>query len=190
MSHFEYNHIVEPKAQQLSIRDLFQQTFGDSESHEEGERIGLLSHNLIEQTPARDIYVFVATDKKDAATGIIGCIMFTRLLFVDYPKITAFLLSPVAVHTAHQGKGIGRGLLNFGVEALRSTNSVDLVVTYGDPKYYSRVGFQRVTTDLIPSPLPLTQPQGWQAQSFRGRKMKRITGKSTCVPAFNKPEYW
>ena len=190
MSDFEFKHLAEPMIMQSRIRDLYQQTFGDSEGVEEGQSIGLLSHNIVEQTPARDIYVFAASDKKDAATGIIGCIMFTRLRFDDHPGITAFILSPVAVHTAHQGKGVGQGLLNFGIEALRSTRSIDLLVTYGAPKYYGRVGFHQVSTDMVPAPFSLSQPQGWLAQSLTGRKLKRITGRSTCVSAFNKPEYW
>lgn len=193
MSSIEYNRIVHPKAKHQSICELFQLSFGDSEGAAEGEKIGQLARDLLEQTPANDIYVFVATNKKNddhASDRIVGCIMFTRFLFSDDPQTTAFLLAPVAVHTASQGKGVGQGLLTFGIEFLRSIHVVDLIVTYGDPKFYSKVGFQPVTTDFIPAPFPLTQPHGWQGQSLKGQKIKKITGTSTCVPAFDKAELW
>ena len=200
MDSIAYNRILEPKGMKEPISDLFQLSFGDSEGAEEGKSIGLLSRDLIEKTPTGDIYVFVATTNKIPAddtvcssTKIVGCIMFTRIIFSDDPQTTAYLLSPVAVHSADQGKGIGQGLITFGLDALRSStpHNVDIVVTYGDPKYYSKVGFQPVTTDYIPAPFPLSQPQGWQAQSLlTGQTLKQITGTSTCVSAFDKPELW
>lgn len=190
MSNFEYEHLLHPQLEELHIRDLMQQTFTDSEGEEEGQSIGLLTHKLITQTPPNDICVFVATDKDDPATTIVGCVIFTRLKFNDHPDINAVLLSPVAVHTAHQGKGIGRGLVRFGIEAFRSTRSADIVVTYGDPKFHSKVGFHQVSAEMIPAPVSLTQPHGWQAQSLLGRRIKRITGHSTCVSALNSPKYW
>lgn len=190
MSHFDYKQLKHPKFKLLSIRDLYKQTFGDSESEEEGATIAELSLNLIEQTPAKDLYVFVATETNDAATGIVGCIMFSRLTFAEHPHTTAFVLGPVAVHTAYQGKGIGQSLIRLGLEVLAS-KSVDLAITYGDPKYYSRIGFHQVPTEVIPSPLPLQYPEGWQAQSLKGDGIiKPISGASACVPAFRKPEYW
>jgi len=74
------------------------------------------------------------------------------------------------------------------LEDLRSLD-VDFVVTYGDPAYYGKVGFQPITEEFARAPLPLSQPHGWLGQSLTGRAAP-IAGPSRCVRAFNRPELW
>mmetsp|Transcript_25147 Transcript_25147/g.38161 ORF Transcript_25147/g.38161 Transcript_25147/m.38161 type:complete len:228 (+) Transcript_25147:356-1039(+) len=192
--HYRNNNTDMMKYQRLSnpppsetistIQNLFQTTFGT----EEGESVGTLSANLMTQTPSNDLFVFVATTNDE----IVGCIIFSRLSFPEN-RTRAFLLGPVGIHPNHQLKGIGQGLIQFGIETLRQQQQVDLLVTYGDPKYYGKVGFQSVTTEIIPSPWPLSQPLGWQALSLNGDldvSKLLITGSSLCVKAFDKKEYW
>ncbi|MCK5334537.1 MAG: GNAT family N-acetyltransferase, partial [Gammaproteobacteria bacterium] len=64
------------------------------------------------------------------------------------------------------------------------------VFTYGDPKFYSKVGFSLISEKLVKAPLTLTYPEGWLAQSLVGDEIEAITGSSYCVEALNKPEYW
>ena len=116
------------------IKRLFTKVFLDSEGQTEGLLIGNLAYDLMTDTNAQDIYGFVAIENEQ----IIGSILFTRLTFQN--EINAFLLSPVAIHITYQGKGIGQKLINFGINHLKE-NGVKLVFTYGDPNYYSKVGF-------------------------------------------------
>lgn len=44
------------------------------------------------------------------------------------------MMAPVAVGTAHQGKGIGQRLTTHGLDGLRQ-EGVNIVVTYGDPGF-------------------------------------------------------
>jgi len=104
-------------------------------------------------------------------------------------KLNAYILAPVAVQTDQQGKGIGQKLIAFGLDAL-SKDGVELAITYGDPSFYSKVGFQPVTEAVVPAPLTLQHPEGWLAQSLNGDEIQPIKGKSSCVEALNKPEYW
>lgn len=120
------------------IERLFINTFSDSEGQSEGERIGQLVGNLMSSTDKGSIHGFVATE----AGQIVGGIFFSRLTFED--GTNAFILSPVAVRTDFQGKGIGQRLIRFGLDEL-SKDGVELAVTYGDPGFYSKVGFQVVT---------------------------------------------
>jgi predicted N-acetyltransferase YhbS len=109
-------------------------------------------------------------------------------LSFDTP-IDAFILSPAAVHTNYQGKGVGQKLINFGIGQLRE-KGVKLAFTYGDPDFYSKVGFQRITEDVAKAPLDLKQPEGWLCQSLDGGDIEPVPGNSNCVMALNKPEYW
>jgi putative acetyltransferase len=53
-----------------------------------------------------------------------------------------FLLGPVAVRPARQGEGIGRALVEAGLDALRSRGAGGCVLV-GDPAFYGRFGFRR-----------------------------------------------
>ncbi len=145
--------------------------------------IGNLTYDIMTGTDAQDIYGFIATENKQ----IIGSIFFTRLTFES--GVNAFLLSPVAIHTSYQGKGIGQKLINFGIGHLKE-NRVSIVFTYGDPDFYSKVGFNLIPEQTVKAPFKLSQPEGWLAQSLVSDEVKPIAGNSYCVEAFNKPEIW
>lgn len=171
------------ESDQQEIEALFARTFSNSEGQEEGELIGYLTHELMARTETEDLFGFVATEQGK----IIGCIFFTPLQF-DSP-IKAFLLSPVAVDTPHQGKGVGQMLINFGISHL-SELGVELIFTYGDPNYYSKVGFKHVPQEVAQAPFELAHPDGWLGWSLSGSGIESLPGKARCVEAFNDPQYW
>jgi putative acetyltransferase len=165
------------------IKQLFTKTFSDSEGQSEGLLIGNLAYELMTSTAGHDFYCFVATENEQ----IIGSIIFSKLSFES--EINAFLLSPVAISTSYQGKGIGQKLINFGLNSLKE-NGVELAFTYGDPSFYSKVGFSLITEKIVKAPLKLTYPEGWLGQSLVSDEIEPITGNSYCVEAFNKPDIW
>ena len=165
------------------ISQLFIRTFTDSEGESEGQLIGELVRDLMINTEPEDLYGFIATE----VNQIIGSIFFTRMFFQS--GICAFLLSPAAVLTAFQGKGIGQKLINYGIGCLKE-NGVSLVITYGDPAFYSKVGFKQITEQTIQPPFELSQPEGWLGRSLTGGEIKPIAGNPSCVKAFDKPDLW
>ena len=165
------------------INHLFIKTFSDSEGKPEGLIIGELTNNFMINTNVNSFYCFVATDNDE----IIGGVFFSSITFES--DIKACILSPMAVLTEHQGKGIGQKLINFALNILKE-NGVELVVTYGDPNYYSKVGFDVISEEIINAPLKLSYPEGWLGQSLVSDKIEPIAGKPFCVKALNKPDLW
>ncbi|MBF0195810.1 MAG: N-acetyltransferase [Magnetococcales bacterium] len=165
------------------IVELFASVFAASEGIAEGELIGGLSKDMFEKTYKKDLLNFVALD----SDKIIGSIFFSRLVFDS--DIEAFILGPVAVHNDYQGKGVGKALINFGLDDLKN-RGVDIALTYGDPRFYNKVGFYHVSQKTIKAPFDLSQPEGWLAQSFNEETIKTFTGKCTCVKALRDPAYW
>jgi putative acetyltransferase len=53
-------------------------------------------------------------------------------------------MGPVAVQPGRQGQGIGSRLIHQGLECLRQQGH-RLVMVEGNPRYYSRFGFQDAT---------------------------------------------
>jgi putative acetyltransferase len=169
--------------QKDAIKTLFIETFSASEGESEGLLIGKLVDEMMATTAPEDLYGFVANDEEKIIAGIF----FSRMSFEE--EKNAFILSPVAVHPAYQRKKVGQRLINYGIEKLKDAK-VELLFTYGDPNYYAKVGFQTISEDVIKAPLPLSYPHGWLAQSLGSDTIEPIKGKSQCVAALSKPEYW
>lgn len=178
----EFSQGAQGRDQQLVA--LFTATFTASEGASEGTLIGDLVRNQLSRTPAANLYVFTA----EADGEIIGGAIFTRLTY-DQDDRSVFVLGPVAVATERQGQGIGRQLLIYALQALREAG-IDIAVTYGDPHYYSRVGFAPVTEAFIPAPFKLQYPEGWLAQSLTETEITPLKGAVHCVEAFNDPSFW
>jgi predicted N-acetyltransferase YhbS len=67
---------------------------------------------------------------------------------------------------------------------------VNVAVTYGDPSFYSKVGFQTLSENVIQAPLKLSMPFGWLGQSLTGDSIPNIDERPVCVKEFNDPVYW
>ena len=171
------------QSEQQQVVSLFARVFSDSEGETEGNVIGNLVNNLISKTPADEILGFVAHEQP----YLLGCIFFTKFVVPDGQN--AFILSPVAVGTEVQGIGVGQRLINHGLEHLAKLG-VDLVFTYGDINFYSKVGFQQISEELIQAPFNLSYPEGWLAQSFNNQPLTTLKGSTRCVEALQDQQYW
>ena len=165
------------------IKELFTKVFSDSEGESEGLLIGKLVHQLMTGTSDQDLYGFTAVENEK----IIGSIFFSKLTFES--GVNAFLLSPVAVDTKYQRKGVGQKLIDFGLNQLKE-DGVGLVFTYGDIKFYSKVGFSIIAEEVVKAPFTLSYPEGWLGQSLVSDEVESIVGDSSCVEAFSDPKLW
>ncbi|MDJ1009464.1 MAG: N-acetyltransferase [Paracoccaceae bacterium] len=163
---------------------LQRSTFAASEGSEEGEVIGELTANLLATTPAEHVVSCSAAADDTPMANIV----FSRLFFPDDPRCV-FILGPVAVAPAHQRQGIGQALIGWGLTEI-AQRGADVAVTYGDPAYYPKVGFEAVGTDTVPAPYKLKWAGGWMAQSLTTAPLTPFKGPSRPVPAFARPEYW
>jgi predicted N-acetyltransferase YhbS len=168
---------------QHEVVKLFTSVFTSSEGEEEGRLIGKLSSELASNIDNEEIICFGVFEND----SLIGSIFFTRLQF-DQP-VQVYMLAPVAVSTEHQGQGAGQALIKYGINELNN-RSVDVVVTYGDPSFYSKVGFQALSENVIQPPLELSMPFGWLGQSLTGEPIPTIHERPVCVKEFNDPVYW
>ncbi len=171
------------KSNQKEVAGLFTSVFSSSEGEKEGTLIGNLSLELASNIDNEERICFGVYENE----SLICSIFFTRLQFND--PIQVYMLSPVAVRTEHQGKGIGQALINYGLDELKK-RSASVVVTYGDPSFYSKVGFKVLPENVIQAPLKLSMPFGWLGQSLTGKPIPIIHERPACVEEFNDPVYW
>jgi predicted N-acetyltransferase YhbS len=165
------------------VASLFASAFSSSEGEKEGELISNLASRLSSRADNQEIICIGAYEKG----SIIGAIIFTRLSFND--PVTVYMLAPVAVSPTHQGKGVGQALIKYGLNELKN-RGVAVAITYGDPSFYSKVGFQPLSENTIKAPVKLSMPEGWLGQSLKEGPIPTISGRPTCVNEFNDPVYW
>jgi predicted N-acetyltransferase YhbS len=171
------------KNSKAEVASLFTSAFSSSEGEQEGKLIGNLASQLCSNID--DLEIICIGAYEDGL--LIGSIFFTRLRFSE--PVLGYMLAPVAVRTEHQGKGVGQALIKFGLGELKN-RSVTVAITYGDPAFYSRVGFQPIPESVIKAPLKLSMPEGWLGCSLTGETIPTINERPTCVKEFNDPVYW
>lgn len=172
------------QGREMAIEALFRDAFASSEGAEEGALIGGLAAAMMGGTPPEDLFVFSSLE----GGTVLGAIMLSRLVY-DADARTVFLLSPVAVHPERQGEGIGQGLIRHGLAEMGRAG-VDLVMTYGDPAFYGKVGFRPISERFAKAPFTLSQPHGWLGAPLKGGEPAPLAGPSRCVEALNRPELW
>ena len=176
-------HKVLDKDNQNEVTELFTSVFASSEGEEEGKLIGSLASKLSLNIDNDEIICFGAYENE----SLIGSIFFTRLRFNE--SLLVYMLAPVAVNTKHQGKGVGKALIKYGLSELKK-RSVNVAVTYGDPSFYSKAGFQPLSENVIKAPVKLSMTEGWLGQSLTAEPIPTINERPTCVKEFNDPVYW
>ena len=177
------NHKILDKNSQEEVASLFTSTFTSSEGETEGRLIGKLVSELSSATDNQEIICFGTYEEG----SIIGSIFFTRLRFNE--AIQVYMLAPVAVMTKHQGKGVGQALIKFALNELKN-RSVTVAITYGDPSFYSKLGFKALPENVIQAPLKLSMPEGWLGKSLTEDPIPPINDRPICVKEFNDPVYW
>ena len=166
------------------VETLFYNTFKISEGDEEAKSIHDLVKRYMDNYPRRDLIGYLAWDKDKMAGGVF----FSELTYPD-SKLSVFLLSPMAVKTMYQGKGIGQQLIRHAHDDLK-LKGVNICMTYGDINFYSKVGYRIVKESTIAAPLKLTYPEGWLALSLDEDTPLAVTGPSFCIPELNYPDLW
>lgn len=83
---------------------------------------------------------------------IIGHILFSKIKIVGEGKTAESLaLAPVSVLPAYQNKGIGRRLIEEGIQAARELGYGSVIVL-GHPEYYPKFGFKKASVWGIKAP--------------------------------------
>jgi predicted N-acetyltransferase YhbS len=101
------------------------------------------------------------------------------------------LLAPLAVLPEVQAQGVGRKLIEKGLDHLRDAG-VDLVFVLGHPDYYPRCGFMPagVLGFEAPYPIPEEHAGAWMVQALKNGVIGRVKGKVQCSEVLDQPQHW
>ncbi len=103
----------------------------------EDESVARLKEELLAAPAGRDGLSFVG----ELDGTVVAHVLYTRNL-LDAPRrlVDVLVLSPMAVHPDHQGRGLGSELIRRSLDSL-GDSGFPLVFLEGSPAYYARLGF-------------------------------------------------
>lgn len=120
---------------------------------------------------------------------VVGNVLFTPFVFKEQPDKKCYLLAPIGVLPEFQrGFGVGKELMNTGIEHLKSLGT-EAIFVLGVPDYYPQFGF--VPTDKnTPYPELLTIPQAWMVLELNKGVSETLSGETIAIKPFMNPEFW
>ena len=162
------------------ISRIHLQAFDSSES----ELVADLAVKLLHDKSADKIISLVATD----GGVIIGHVAFSPVFLKGSDELFGYILAPLAVLPDQQNKSVGSSLVSYGLDML-SSSGVHIIFVYGDPRYYSRFGFNTDLAKAFSPPYTLKYPEGWHALRTSSADIAE-SGKLRCVEPLNDAEMW
>lgn len=129
--------------------------------------------------------VFSLVAVRDEA--IIGNIVFT-ICGVTGRSEKVSLLAPLAVRPDSQKQGVGRALIQEGLNQQKNEGATEVFVL-GDPAYYGRFGFAQEDNVKPPYDLPQEWRSAWQSISL-GNAGPDFDGVLTVPKPWRHPNLW
>ena len=169
---------VATEADQKGIREIYLTAFDASEN----ETVAALAIELCSTPEALNLVA-------EREGILVGHVAFSPVWLDGEP--IGYVLAPLAVSPSNQRHGIGRQLVETGLQQLKEAGA-SLVFVYGDPAYYHRFGFKLAGPVQWQPPHPLSYPEGWQVLRLNEADGMVATGAGalSCVEALRRPEMW
>ena len=164
-----------------AIRDVHLCAFPESER----ELVASLAVNLLDEATSPETFSLVA----EVGDAVAGHIAFSPVTLENSENWTGYILAPLAVKPEFQKHGIGSKLIETGKKRL-SDSGVNVLIVYGDPKYYGKFGFRADTASGYQPPYELAYPFGWLAIVLNGEDSAVPTRNLSCVNSLRNPELW
>jgi putative acetyltransferase len=121
---------------------------------------------------------------------IVGHALFTALSLEGSQRpVSCSILAPLAVMPAHQGAGIGRALIEHGCSVV-AARGVQLVFVLGDPRYYTRCGFQPAVPHALLAPYPIEPEAAWMVRTLEENLLGTVAGTVRCAQSLSAEHYW
>lgn len=175
---------VATESDRSEILNIHKQAFGS----DTGAVISKLVDDLLDDETAKPVLSLVAVDD----SKLVGHILFTKAIITQTEvSLSAQILAPLAILPVAQKRGIGKKLIDEGLNILRKSGT-DLVFVLGHPAYYPRCGFAPagVRDFEAPYPIPEEHSAAWMVQALNGDLLGQIHGKVKCSKVLNEPQHW
>ena len=143
---------------------------------------------LLEDPSAQPVVSLLA----EADGKPIGHILFTSATVVaDGARVPASILAPLAVVPEAQRHGVGRALIDAGIDALTSLD-IGLAFVLGHIDCYPRAGFRPALPLGLCAPYEIDPAvaDAWMVREVRGGLIGTVRGTVRCAESLMHPELW
>jgi putative acetyltransferase len=151
----------------------------------EGGRVARLAVDLLAEESLPPVISLVA----EMDRRVVGHVAFSPVTMEGTGEFLGYILAPLAVSPDFQKCGIGTKLIEDGIGRLSDSNPGVLLV-YGDPGYYGRLGFSAAAAGCHLPPYELQYPFGWQGMVLNGCGARNAPVRISCVAALGYPALW
>ncbi|MEL6354061.1 MAG: N-acetyltransferase [Cyanobacteria bacterium J06627_28] len=120
--------------------------------------------------------------------SVVGHVAFSPVGIENDETFRGYILAPLGVMPDYQKRRIGTELVEAGIQQV-SGMETDILLVYGDPKYYGRFGFSAAVAEQYLPPYQLKYPYGWQAIALKG-DARKTPANFIFVSALNNSALW
>jgi putative acetyltransferase len=163
------------------IRGVYLRAFPEGEN----QLVATLAANLLAEETDPETIALVA----EIGGDVVGHIAFSPVMADTSKNWLGYILAPLGVEPQYHKVGIGSKLVESGIELL-SKKMANVILVYGDPKYYGRFGFSAVAASRFMPPYELKYPFGWQARVLHEGGSFDQSVKLSCVLSLRDPALW
>lgn len=139
MEIFNHNNLIlrqENVSDIKSVYDLVENAFKNVVFSDKKE------HYLVENLRTSDAFIPQLSIVAEWQKQLVGYCLLTKVQIVNESMVyDSLALAPVAVHPGFQFKGIGRRLIAMAHNKAKAFG-IHSIILLGDPKYYSKFGYQ------------------------------------------------
>lgn len=164
-----------------TISAIYRSAFAEGES----ELIARLAIELLDESSTPETVSLLA----ESGASVVGHVAFSPVGIEGNAHCQGYILAPLAVQADFQQQGFGSALVEYGMQQL-AAKGVNVVLVYGDPKYYTRFGFDADSVRNYTAPYTLEYPFAWQAAVLNQCLLKKTPAAISCVSSLNNPELW
>jgi len=182
---------IEIKEVGIENREEILEVHMDAFENYGAEQIKVLVNDLLDDESAYPLVSLMAyVDGKPA-----GHVFFSKAINENKEnKLSSYILAPLAVIKSVQKVGIGKKLIEAGVEKLKELNA-DLAFVLGHIEYYPKCGFIKDAITNIgykaTYDIPKEHYNAWMYMPLTSmEKIKENPGRVICADTMNKPDYW
>ena len=128
--------------------------------------------NEIRKTRSYEFGFSLVAIKEDV---ILGHVLFSKGFITHRGRrFKCLVLGPIAVHPEHQRHGIGKALINEGLERAKEVG-FGAVIVVGDPVYYSQFGFKPAVTMKLRTSMKIPD-ENFMAKEISRNALRGIIG--------------
>ena len=160
---------VEQELDYKIVEDVIENAFLNAELTDNQE------HNLVNRLRKSSEFIPELSLVAEIDNKIVGHILFTKInIESNKGSFESLALAPLSVLLDYQNKGIGKALINYGLEVAKNLG-YESVVVLGHENYYPKFGFKKASEFDIKPPFEVPD-EAFMVLELKENGLKNVSG--------------